>query len=244
MKIQALNGKIAVITGASSGIGEATARLLAAEGVHVVLVARRQDRISELAKEIGEKATAIVADVSDARQVDVLFTQVRKTFGGLDLLLNNAGLGVQAAFVDSALEQWRNMIDTNVIGLLNCTHAAIPLMKGRTGSMIASISSTGGRYGVEGWSVYCATKYAVIGFHETLRKELGAEGIRVSVIEPGAVWTEFGHNVPQQALHDRRQVLDALHAEDVAQAIIYAFAQPPRVLVQEILIRPVKQVAP
>jgi NADP-dependent 3-hydroxy acid dehydrogenase YdfG len=110
--------------------------------------------------------------------------------------------------------------------------------------MICSVSSTGGRYGVEGWSVYCATKFAVVGFHETLRKELGADGIRVSVIEPGAAWTEFGHNVSESALRERREQLDALHAEDVAQALVYAFAQHPRVLVQEILVRPVKQVAP
>lgn len=233
-----------VITGASSGIGEATARLLVSEGAHVVLVARRRERIEALAKEIGGQASAVVADVSDASQVGELFALVRKTFGGLDLLLNNAGLGFSGAFVDSTPEEWHRMFDTNVIGLLSCTQAAIPLMKGRPGAMIASISSTDGRYGVEGWSVYCATKYAVVGFHETLRKELGADGIRVSVIEPGAVWTEFGHNVPEQALRERRQALDALHAEDVAQAVVYAFAQPPRVLVQEILVRPVKQVSP
>ncbi len=244
MKMQDLDGKVAVITGASSGIGAATARLLAAEGVHIVLAARRRDRIEALAAELGNQATAIETDVSDNSQVEWLFAQVEETFGGLDLLLNNAGLGIHASFIDSTPEQWRGMIDTNLIGLLNCTHAAIPLLKGRPGAMIASVSSTGGRYGVEGWSVYCATKYAVVGFHETLRKELGAEGIRVSVIEPGAVWTEFGHNLPEQALRDRREALDALHAEDVAQAVVYAFAQPPRVLVQEILVRPVRQVAP
>ncbi|WP_073664210.1 SDR family oxidoreductase [Pseudomonas aeruginosa] len=244
MKMQDLVGKVAVITGASSGIGEATARLLVSEGAHVVLVARRRERIEAFAKELGGQASAVVADVSDASQVGELFALVRKTFGGLDLLLNNAGLGFSGAFVDSTPEEWHRMFDTNVIGLLSCTQAAIPLMKGRPGAMIASISSTGGRYGVEGWSVYCATKYAVVGFHETLRKELGADGIRVSVIEPGAVWTEFGHNVPEQALRERRQALDALHAEDVAQAVVYAFAQPPRVLVQEILVRPVKQVSP
>ncbi|WP_413729920.1 SDR family oxidoreductase [Sodalis sp. RH22] len=244
MQMQNLKGKVAVITGASSGIGEATARLLVAEGVHIVLAARRRDRIEALVEELGNKATAIVTDVTDNSQVEWLFAQVKETFGGLDLLLNNAGLGIHAPFAESAPEQWRGMIDTNLIGLLNCTHAAIPLLQGRPGAMIASISSTGGRYGVEGWSVYCATKYAVVGFHETLRKELGAVGIRVSVIEPGAVWTEFGHNLPEQALRERRAALDALHAENVAQAVVYAFAQPPRVLVQEILVRPVKQVAP
>jgi NADP-dependent 3-hydroxy acid dehydrogenase YdfG len=244
MQNQDLAGKVAVVTGASSGIGEAAARLLAAKGVRVILVARRRKRVESLAEEIGELATPIAADVSDATQVEALFVQVRETFGGLDLLFNNAGLGVFAPFTESNPDDWRRMIDVNLLGLLACTHAAIPLMRGRPGAMIASVSSTGGRYGVEGWSVYCATKYAVVGFHEALRKELGAEGIRVTVIEPGAVWTEFGHNVPEQVLRERRQSLDALTPGDVAQALIYAFAQHPRVMVQEILVRPLKQVTP
>jgi NADP-dependent 3-hydroxy acid dehydrogenase YdfG len=244
MQMQDLKGKVAIITGASSGIGEATARLLVSEGAHVVLAARRRDRIDVLAQELGDKASVVPTDVTDINQVSALFTQVKERFGGLDLLLNNAGLGVYAPFLDSTPDDWYRMIDTNLLGLLSCTWAAAPLMKGRPGAMIASIASTGGRYGVEGWSVYCATKYAVVGFHETLRKELGGDGIRVSLVEPGAVWTEFGHNVPAQALRERREALDALRPEDVAQAVVYAFAQPPRVLVQEILVRPIKQVAP
>jgi NADP-dependent 3-hydroxy acid dehydrogenase YdfG len=244
MKMQDLTDKVAVVTGASSGIGEAAARLLVAEGMHVILSARRRERIEALAEDLGDKATAVTADVADADQVRALFDKIRAWFGGLDLLFNNAGLGVFGRFASSMPEDWRRMIDANIYGVLNCTHAAIPLMKGRPGAMISSVSSTGGRYGVEGWSVYCATKFAVNGLHDALRKELGLEGIRVSVIEPGAVWTEFGHNVPQEALQERREILDALTAEDVAQALVYAFAQHPRVLVEEILVRPVKQVAP
>jgi len=244
MKVQDLTDRTAVVTGASSGIGEAAARLLVAEGVHVILVARRRERIEALAEELGDKATAIIADVVDEDQVRALIDKIRARFGGLDLLFNNAGLGVFGRFASSMPEDWRRMIDTNIYGVLNCTHAAIPLMKGRPGAMISSVSSTGGRYGVEGWSVYCATKFAVTGFHDALRKELGLEGIRLSVLEPGAVWTEFGDNVPREALQKRREILDALTAEDVAQAMVYAFAQHPRVLVEEILVRPVKQVAP
>ncbi|GBQ11285.1 hypothetical protein AA700_1041 [Acidiphilium acidophilum DSM 700] len=110
--------------------------------------------------------------------------------------------------------------------------------------MISSVSSVGGRYGIAGWSVYNATEFAVVGFHDALRKELGPDGIRVSVIEPGAVWTEWGHNVSEEAMRERRATVDALTAEDVAQALIYSFAQHPRVLVEEILVRPVKQIAP
>lgn len=244
MEMQKLDGKVAVVTGASSGIGEATARLLVKEGVHVVLVARRRERIAELAKEFGALATPVVADVTDAAQVSEVFALVKERFGGLDLLFNNAGFGVFDAFMDSKPADWRGMVETNLLGLLSCTQAAVPLLRGRPGSMIASVSSTGGRYGVPGWSVYCATKFAVVGFHEALRKELGTDGIRVTVIEPGAVWTEFGHNVPKEALRDRRQSLDALAPDDVAQSLVYAFAQHPRVLVQEILVRPVKQVEP
>ena len=243
MKMQDLTGKVAVITGASSGIGEATARLLVAEGVRVVLVARRRDRIDALAAELGDAALALTADVGNAAAVADVFGEVERRFGGLDLLFNNAGLGVNARFEASDSADWKRMIDVNLYGVLHCTQAAIPLMRGRPGAMISSVSSVGGRYGTESWSVYSATKFAVVGFHDALRKELGGEGIRVSVIEPGAVWTEFGQNV-SEAMRERRESLDALTSEDVAQALVYAFAQPPRVLVEEILIRPVRQVAP
>ena len=244
MQMQDLTSKVAVITGASSGIGEATARLLVAEGVQVVLAARRKERMEALAGELGGGARAVACDVGDAGQVAAMFETVRDRFGGLDLLFNNAGMGVNGAFIDSKPEDWKTQIDANLYGVLNCTQAAIPLMRGRTGAMISSVSSVGGRYGIAGWSVYNATKFAVVGFHDALRKELGPDGIRVSVIEPGAVWTEWGHNVPEEAMRERRESIDALHAEDVAQALVYAFAQPPRVLVEEILIRPVRQIAP
>ncbi len=243
MKMQDLTGKVAVITGASSGIGEATARLLVSEGVRVVLVARRRERIAALVEDLGDAAVALTADVGDAAAVAAVFAEVEQRFGGLDLLFNNAGLGVNARFEASDPADWKRMIDVNLYGVLHCTQAAIPLMRGRAGAMISSVSSVGGRYGTESWSVYSATKFAVVGFHDALRKELGGEGIRVSVIEPGAVWTEFGQNV-SDAMRERRESLDALTSEDVAQALVYAFAQPPRVLVEEILIRPVRQVAP
>jgi NADP-dependent 3-hydroxy acid dehydrogenase YdfG len=244
MKMQDLTGKVAVITGASSGIGEATARLLAQEGVQLVLAARRKERMDALVEELGDKAIAVACDVGDMASVAALFDTVREQFGGLDLLFNNAGMGVNGPFADSRPEDWKTQIDANLYGVLNCTHAAVPLLRGRPGAMISSVSSVGGRYGIAGWSVYNATKFAVVGFHDALRKELGPDGIRVSVIEPGAVWTEWGHNVPEEAMRERRETVDALHAEDVAQALVYAFAQHPRVLVEEILVRPVKQIAP
>lgn len=243
MKMQDLSGKVALVTGASSGIGEATARLLVSEGMRVVLVARRRERIDALAAELGSNARAMAADVADPAQVATVFERVREWFGGLDLLFNNAGLGVNAPFEQSDPADWTRMIDVNLYGVLHCTKAAIPLLRGRPGAMICSVSSVGGRYGTANWSVYSATKFAVVGFHDALRKELGEEGIRVAVIEPGAVRTEFGANVAD-AMQERWAQLDAMAGEDVAQALVYAFAQPARVLVEEILLRPVKQVAP
>ncbi|KAF3998997.1 SDR family oxidoreductase [Glaciimonas immobilis] len=243
MKMQDLTGKVAVVTGASSGIGEAAARLLVQEGMHVVLVARRRQRLEALAAELGDAASIVEADVADTVQVRALFDFIGEKFGGLDLLFNNAGLGIHAPFETSQPDDWKKMIDANLYGVLNCTQAAIPHLRGREGAMICSVSSVGGRYGVANWSVYSATKYAVVGFHDALRKELGPEHIRVTVIEPGAVWTEFGDNV-STALNERREQLNALTSENIAQALVYAFAQPGNVLVEEILIRPVLQVAP
>jgi NADP-dependent 3-hydroxy acid dehydrogenase YdfG len=213
------------------------------EGMHVVLVARRRQRLEALAAELGAAASIVEADVADIIQVRSLFQHVSEQFGRLDLLFNNAGLGINAKFEASEPDDWKKMIDVNLYGVLNCTQAAIPLLRGRAGAMICSVSSVGGRYGVASWSVYSATKYAVVGFHDALRKELGPEHIRVTVIEPGAVWTEFGDNV-STALNERREQLNALKSEDIAQALVYAFAQPANVLVEEILIRPVLQVAP
>lgn len=241
-------GKIAVVTGASSGFGEAAARALVEKGMQVVLAARRTERIQALAEALGERALAIPMDVTNGSQVKNLFSIVRERFGGLDLLLNNAGLGVPGNFLQSRTEDWQTMLETNVLGVLRCSQAAIPLMAGRPGSMICSISSVGGRYGYAGWSVYCATKFAVAGFHDALRKELGEQGIRVSLIEPGAAWTEFGEPGASAgqiaAQQERRRKLEALHADDVANALVYAFGQPDNVLVEEILVRPVRQITP
>ncbi|WP_297365388.1 SDR family oxidoreductase [Acidiferrobacter sp.] len=244
MQMQDIRGKIAVVTGASSGIGEAAARLLHQEGLEVVVCARRADQLAKLADELKERVYPVTADVGDPRQVAALFAEVQRRFHGLDLLFNNAGVGFYASFADSQPDEWRQTIDANLYGVLNCTHAAIPLLRNRPGAMISTVSSVGGRYGLPGWSVYNATKFAVVGFHDALRKELGPEGIRVALIEPGAVWTHWGYNVPTEQMTARRESLDALHAEDIAQALVYSFAQPPRVLVEEILVRPVRQISP
>jgi NADP-dependent 3-hydroxy acid dehydrogenase YdfG len=244
MQLTNLNGKVAVVTGASSGIGAAAARALAAEGVQVVLAARSVDRLKILAQEIGESALVVPTDVGDEAAVAHLFTEVKQRFGGLDLLFNNAGIGYGGDFVDGKTEEWRATIDANLYGVLFCTRQAIPLLRGRAGAMIATVSSVGGRHGIAGFAVYNATKFAVVGLHDALRKELGPEGIRVSLIEPGAVYTNWGYNIPKEEMKARRDKLDALKPEDIANALVYAFAQPANVNPQEILVMPTRQTYP
>lgn len=244
MQYRDLTDSVCVVTGASSGIGEATARALVAEGARVVLVARSADKIRQLADTLGDQAVAVPTDVGNPHEVGELFDRIKSDYGHIDLLFNNAGVGYNDPFADSKPEEWHQQIDANLYGVLHCTHAAIPLMKGREAPMISTVSSVGGRYGVPGWSVYCATKFAVVGFHDTLRKELGGEGIRVSLIEPGAVYTNWGFNVSEEAMKDRRDKVDALHAVDIANALVYAFAQPGHVNPQELLVMPTRQVSP
>ncbi len=244
MQYRDLTDNICVITGASSGIGEATARALVAEGAQVILVARSADKIEKLSEELGTKATAMPTDVGDAEAVTQLFERIKKDYGAVDLMFNNAGVGYNDPFSESKPAEWKKQIDANLYGVLNCTHAAIPLMKGREAPMISTVSSVGGRFGVPGWSVYCATKFAVVGFHDTLRKELGGDGFRVSLIEPGATYTNWGFNVSEEAMRERRDKVDALYPEDVANSLVYAFAQPGHVNAQEVLVMPTKQVSP
>ena len=244
MQFRDLTDSVCVVTGASSGIGAATARALVEEGANVVLVARSADKIEKLAGELGSKAAAMPTDVGDPEAVDRLFDRIKSDYGHVDLMFNNAGVGYNNPFAESTTDEWQKQIDANLYGVLYCTHAAIPLMKGREAAMISTVSSVGGRFGVPGWSVYCATKFAVVGFHDTLRKELGGEGIRVSLIEPGAVYTNWGFNVSEDAMKERRDTVDALTSEDIANALVYAFAQPGHVNPQELLVMPTKQVSP
>lgn len=238
MEMNSLSGKVAVITGASSGIGEAAARRLVAEGVSVVLVARRKERIGSLAAELGGAAVAFDADVADLAQIRSLFNEVKSRFGGVDLLFNNAGMGIFGRFEESSPEGWQEQIIANMYGVLNCSYEAIPLMKNRPGAMISTVSSVGGKSSAPNWAVYCATKFAVRGFCDGLRQELAEEGIRVSLIHPGAVHTEWGHNVSADMMRERRDAIQALMPDDVARALVYSFAQPPGVLLDDIVIRP------
>lgn len=238
-----IRGSVALVTGASSGIGEAAARALASAGVRVVMTARSLDRLEALESEL-DGTLALECDVGDPDQVSRVFERVREEFEGLDLLFNNAGVGYFSKFEESQRDEWYEQVDANLYGVLYCTQEAIPLMRGREGAMISTVSSIAGRAGMEGWSVYAATKHAVVGFHDALRRELGPEGIRVSLIEPGAVHTNWGFNVPKEKMQQRREEMDALHAGDIAEVLVSAFRQPGNVNWQELLVMPTKQTYP
>jgi len=245
----ALEGKVAAITGASSGIGEATARALAGEGAKVALVARRHDRLVALADEIeqqGGDALAIQADVSDHGKVEALTGQIKGQFGGLHILVNNAGLMLLGPVDGADTSEWRRMVEVNLLGLLWCTHAALPLLREGGGGDIVNVSSVAGRRADAGAAVYNLTKWGVTGFSEGLRQEALHSNVRVTCVEPGFVATELqGHNtnpIVQQATERmREQIGDVLEPEDIAQLIAFVVTRPERVSVNEVLVRPTGQ---
>src|SRR5215211_803851 len=249
METGPLADRPAVITGASSGIGEATAIALAGAGAPVALGARRVDRLEQLKEKIegdGGTAVALEVDVSDEAAARRFIERAHDELGGLGALVNNAGVMLLGALEGAHTEHLRRMLDVNLAGLLWCTHAALPLMREGGGGDIVNISSTAGRTASAGAAVYNMTKWGVTGFSEALRQEALHSNIRVTCIEPGFVDTELqGHNedpVVVEAMEKMRdQIGELLEAEDIANAIVYALAQPARVAINEMLIRPTKQ---
>jgi clavulanate-9-aldehyde reducatase len=245
-----LEGRVAAITGASSGIGEATALAFAGEGAAVALGARRKDRIAELAQRIegdGGRAAAIPVDVTDEAAAHAFVREAHERLGGLDVLVNNAGVMLLGPFEGADSEQWRRMVDVNLLGLLYCSQAALPLMREGGGGHVVNVSSVAGRVGNPGTAVYNATKWAVVGFSEALRKEAAPSKVRVTCVEPGYVRTELqGHNehpAVREAIEQmEREIGEILEADDIAEAILYAVAAPSRVAVNELLIRPAGQI--
>jgi NADP-dependent 3-hydroxy acid dehydrogenase YdfG len=246
--MQKLDGKVAVITGASSGIGEATAEALTAEGATVVVAARRQDRLDDLIRRIesnGGQALAVACDVTDEEQAHDLLRRAKEEFARVDILVNNAGV-MQLSKVEKGLsDEWRTMFEVNVLGLLYTTDAAIEVMKEQGSGHLINISSLAGRGTRPGLGVYSGTKMAVNGISEALRQELLEDNIRVTMIEPGAVQTELPEHITdeeaREGLSSMLDQLDPLKAEDIANAIVYVVTQPERVSVNEILIRPTQQ---
>jgi clavulanate-9-aldehyde reducatase len=244
-----LEGRKALITGASSGIGEATAEAMVAQGAAVALGARRKERLDELAGKINEgggKAVAIEADIADEDQAKNLVETAHAELGGLDCLVNNAGVMLLGPLQGADPEEWRTMIGVNCLGLLYCTHYALPLIRDGGGGDIVNVSSVAGRRADAGAAVYNMTKFGVHAFSEALRQEALHAGVRVTVVAPGFVETELqGHNtdpvVVQAMSRAREQIGDVLAPQDIADAIVYAVDRPPHVCVNEVVVRPTAQ---
>ncbi len=245
----ALDGKVALITGASSGIGEASALALAGEGAAVALAARRTDRIDALADRIngdGGKALAIETDITDEAQAVAMVEKTADELGGLQILVNNAGVMLLGLIQGADTDEWRRMIDVNLLGLLFGTHAAVPVMRDGGRGHIVNVSSVAGRTAAMGSAVYNMTKWGVVGFSEGLRQECLHLNIRVTCIEPGFVDTELqGHNTNPMVVDAtekmREQIGDLLQSEDIANAVLYAVSQPEHVAINEVLVRPTRQ---
>jgi NADP-dependent 3-hydroxy acid dehydrogenase YdfG len=248
-----LDGTVALVTGASSGIGEATAVALAAQGAAVAVAARRKDRLDELVSRIsgdGGTALAIEADVTSQDQAKGAVERTVSELGRLDTLVNNAGVMLLGPIVDAPTEEWDRMVALNLQGLLYCSHAAIPHLLGaaqdspRGVADLINISSVAGRVARMGSGVYNLTKWGVGAFSESLRQEVTRRGVRVSLVEPGAVDTELtDHLRPeiQQTTRKRFEGVEKLEAADIAEAIEYIVTRPRRVAVNELLIRPTDQ---
>jgi NADP-dependent 3-hydroxy acid dehydrogenase YdfG len=246
MENNGLAGRVAAITGASSGIGEATALAFAEAGAAVSLAARRSDRIESLAKRIsddGGRAIAIETDVADEDQAVAFVRETKEQLGRLDILVNNAGVMLLGPVIGADTKEWRQMIEVNLLGLLYCTHAALPIMGEQGSGHIVNISSVAGRFATLGAAVYNLTKFGVNAFSEALRQEITAANVKVTVIEPGFVATELqGHNTHPMVVEAidrmRKEIGEPLEPDDIAQAILYAVAAPGRVAVSEMLVRP------
>jgi len=242
-----ISGKVVVITGASSGLGEATARLLANQGATVALAARRAERIDTLAAEInaaGGKALAVATDVTDREQVKALVDASAERFGRVDVMLNNAGLMPLAPLEELKTNEWDQMIDVNLKGVLNGIAAALPYMKEQKSGHFINVSSVYGHKLGPDATVYCATKFAVRALSEGLRQEVKPYNIRTTVISPGAVATELLEHISDEAIQAQTKEFVsqiAVPAETFARMVAFAINEPANVDVNEILFRPTAQ---
>jgi NADP-dependent 3-hydroxy acid dehydrogenase YdfG len=248
-----LNGTVALITGASSGIGEATAHALAGQGAAVAVVARRKDRLEQLAAQItkkGGRVLVIEADVTDKDQAQAAVEKTVQELGHLDILINNAEVMLLGPIIDAPIEEWERMVSLNQLGLLYTAHAALPhLLKAAEASErkvadLVNISSVAGRRAAAGSGVYNMTKFGVGGFSEALRQEITSRHVRVSIVEPGAVKTELSSHVRAEVREQsmkRFAGIERLEAEDIADAIQYIVTRSRHVAINELLIRPTEQ---
>lgn len=246
---QRLTGTTALVTGASSGIGAATALALAGEGADIALVARRRDRLEQVAEQIrglGSRAEVIEADITDRAQASEAVDRAAAAFGRLDTLVNNAGVMLLGPIEGAPVEEWDRMIEINVQGLLYITHAALPhLLEAAAGPRgaadIVNVSSVAGRSAAAGWGVYNLTKHGLGAFAESLRQEVASRHVRVSLIEPGPVGTELFTHIRPEILEASKEAfanVSLLQPEDVAESIAFVVTRPQHVAVGEVLVRP------
>ncbi|MGF6975556.1 NADP-dependent 3-hydroxy acid dehydrogenase YdfG [Paraburkholderia sp. JPY465] len=239
-----IKDKVAVITGASSGLGEATARLLAQNGAKLILAARRLDRLQALAHELGLGDDATVkVDVTDRKQVEALIAHAVKKHGRVDMLLNNAGLMPSSMLENLHIDEWDRMIDVNIKGVLYGIAAVLPVMKRQMGGHIINVSSVAGHKVGPGGTVYAATKHAVRVISEGLRQEVKPYNIRTTIISPGAVATNLIDTItdPAIAANMKKTYEKAIPAESFARVVLFAMSQPEDVDVNEVLFRPTSQ---
>ncbi|HEX6817591.1 MAG TPA: SDR family NAD(P)-dependent oxidoreductase [Ktedonobacterales bacterium] len=253
MAAERLDGTVALVTGASSGIGEAAARALAAQGASVALAARRRERLDDLAREIGKeggRTLVIETDVTDKEQARAAVERTVAELGRLDTLVNNAGVMLLGPIENAPLDEWDRMVNLNVLGLLYTAHAALPyLLKAAEDSPrrvadLINVSSVAGRVARNGNGVYATTKFGVVAFSESLRQEVTKRHVRVAVVEPGVVTTELQSHMRdevRQRSMQRFADVEPMQAEDIADAILYIVTRPRRVALNELLIRPTEQ---
>lgn len=244
---ESLDGKVALVTGASSGIGECTAEALAAAGATVAVAARRRDRLDDLVQRLadrGSQAIAVDLDVTDSGACAAAVQRTVDELGRLDTLVNNAGVMLLGPIETADTSEWVRMINTNVLGLMFMTHAALPHLLQRRGAVV-QMSSAAGRVTRPSTAVYNASKFAVGAFSDVLRQEVAERGVRVIVVEPGAVATPLREHITDAAaratLERRLEQLRPLDPADVARAVVFALTQPEHVALNEILVRPTQQ---
>jgi NADP-dependent 3-hydroxy acid dehydrogenase YdfG len=245
---QPLAGKVALVTGASSGIGAATAIALAEAGAAVAIGARRRDRLDALAGTLRDGGATVLQldlDVTAEQACTAAVARTRDELGGLDVLVNNAGVMLLGTILGADTEDWRRMIQTNVMGVMYMTAAAIEGMVEQGSGDIVNMSSVAGRQARKGAGVYNASKWAVNAFSESLRQEVTGRGVRVGLVEPGAVATELTDHITQPdakaASVQMYTSMRALQADDIARAVLHLVTQPPHVAINEVLIRPTDQ---
>jgi NADP-dependent 3-hydroxy acid dehydrogenase YdfG len=240
-----LEGKIALVTGASSGIGEATALALSRAGARVAAGARRTDRLTSLAEDAPGELLVLDLDVTDRQSVQDAVAATVERFGTLDALVNNAGVMLSGAILGADTTEWTRMVETNLLGSMYAVHAALPHLLRARGAVV-QISSTSGRIASAASGVYAATKFGITAFSEALRQEVTAQGVRVIVVEPGFVSTELTSHITDPSIQamaeDMAASMRTLQPDDIAGAVLFALTQPHHVAVNEILIRPTDQV--